>query len=212
MAENIKNGLKIGIMGGSFDPIHNGHLVLAEQIRTQFKLDKIFFIPAGNPPHKLGVAMSGKVDRYNMTKLAIETNKFFEISDIEIKKDVTTYTIETIRELTHLIGDQDKLYFITGADAILLIDTWKNYEELFKLLTFIGATRPGVSPEELHKKIAEIVNKYGADIRLTTVPALAISSTDIRNRVRTGQSIKYLLPESVEKYIYDHKLYCEEIL
>lgn len=207
MAEGSESSLKIGIMGGSFDPIHNGHLVLAEQIRTQFELDKIYFIPAGNPPHKIGVDMTCKEDRYNMTKLAIETNQFFELSDIEIKKDITTYTIETIKELRNTINKDDQLFFITGADAILLIDTWKSYTELFKLVTFIGATRPGISPEELQEKIRDIVERYDADIRLTTVPALAISSTDIRNRVKSGQSIKYLLPETVEKYIYDKCLY-----
>lgn len=207
MISNNDNGIRIGIMGGTFDPIHNGHLVLAEQIRTRFTLDKIYFIPVGNAPHKKNTTKSTKYDRLNMTKLAIESNVNFEISDIEIKKESVSYTIDTVRELKELIHAEDKLYFITGADAILLIDTWKDYKELFELVTFIGATRPGISVEELQSKIDEVKQKHGVGIEITKVPALAISSTDIRRRVEEGESIKYLLPESVESYIKENGIY-----
>ncbi len=207
MILNNGNGIRIGIMGGTFDPIHNGHLVLAEQIRTRFNLQKIYFIPVGNAPHKKNTTKSTKYDRYNMTKIAIESNEYFEISDIEIKKEEVSYTIDTIKEIKRQLNADDKLYFITGADAILLIDTWKDYKELFELVTFIGATRPGISVEELQDKINEVKKKHGVDIEITKVPALAISSTDIRKRVENGDSIKYLLPEEVEKYILENGIY-----
>ncbi|MGB3366693.1 MAG: nicotinate-nucleotide adenylyltransferase [Acidaminobacteraceae bacterium] len=207
MILNKAKGIRIGIMGGTFDPIHNGHLVLAEQIRTRFNLQKIYFIPVGNPPHKMNVTKSTKYDRLNMTKLAIESNKNFEISDIEIKKEEVSYTIDTVREIRNTVNAEDKLYFITGADAILLIDTWKDYKELFEIVTFIGATRPGISVEELQNKIDEVKTKHGVKIESTKVPALAISSTDIRRRVEEGESIKYLLPESVETYIKENGIY-----
>jgi nicotinate-nucleotide adenylyltransferase len=207
MILNKAKGIRIGIMGGTFDPIHNGHLVLAEQIRTRFNLQKIYFIPVGNPPHKKNVTKSTKYDRLNMTKLAIESNKNFEISDIEIKKEEVSYTIDTVREIRNTVNAEDKLYFITGADAILLIDTWKDYKELFEIVTFIGATRPGISVEELQNKIDEVKTKHGVKIESTKVPALAISSTDIRRRVEEGESIKYLLPESVESYIKENGIY-----
>ena len=207
MISNNENGIRIGIMGGTFDPIHNGHLVLAEQIRTRFNLQKIYFIPVGNAPHKKNTTKSTKYDRLSMTKLAIESNKNFEISDIEIKKEEVSYTIDTVREFKKLVNAEDKLYFITGADAILLIDSWKDYKELFNLVTFIGATRPGISVEELQDKVDEVKTKHGVIIESTKVPALAISSTDIRKRVEEGESIKYLLPESVESYIHENGIY-----
>lgn len=207
MIFNKEKGIKIGIMGGTFDPIHNGHLVLAEQIRTRFNLQKIYFIPVGNAPHKKNITKSTKYDRFNMTKLAIESNDKFEVSDIEIVKEEISYTIDTVKELKNMINENDKLYFITGADAILLIDTWKDYKELFDLVTFIGATRPGISIEELKDKINEVKVKHGVDIEITNVPALAISSTDIRRRVESGESIRYLLPESVERYIHENGIY-----
>ncbi len=198
---------KIGIMGGTFDPIHYGHLMLAEQIRTSFELDQILFIPAGNPPHKSANHKAVKMHRYMMTLLATASNLNFTVSDIEIKRDDVTYTIDTIKALKEKMSPEDELYFITGADAIILLDTWKNYRELVKYVKFIGATRPGIDEVLLAEKIGELSNDLGAHIELCSVPALAISSTDIRLRVGEGKSIKYLLPETVEHYIYKEGLY-----
>ncbi|GAB6109585.1 nicotinate-nucleotide adenylyltransferase [Fusibacter bizertensis] len=200
-------GRRIGIMGGTFDPIHFGHLMLAEQIRTSFHLDEVLFIPVGKAPHKSLTDAADKMQRYEMTKLAIESNPYFKISDIEIKQIGTTYTIDTVKAIKKTLSDRDELYFITGADAILQLESWKEYVELINLVSFIGATRPGFDTHALADKIENLKLRYGAQIELSYVPALAISSTDIRERVREEKSIKYLLPESVERFIYDNFLY-----
>ncbi|GAU77433.1 nicotinate-nucleotide adenylyltransferase [Fusibacter sp. 3D3] len=198
---------KIGIMGGTFDPIHYGHLMLAEQIRSSYGLDQIIFIPVGNAPHKQKNKPTDKMHRYMMTILATASNPHFTVSDIEIKKTEITYAIDTIKELKTLLNTPVELYFITGADAIILLDTWKSYKELVKYVKFIGASRPGVDERLLKAKIEELSLELGAHIELCSVPALAISSTDIRDRVREGKSIKYLLPETVENYICKEKIY-----
>ncbi len=200
--------MKIGLMGGTFDPIHNGHLVLAEQVRTRFQMDKIIFIPAGNPPHKEFVA--SKEHRYQMTKLAIEDNEFFEISRIELDQDHKTYAIDTVTRLRQMYGDETEIYFITGADMIIDLPTWKNFDELVHLCKFIGSTRPGVEDVELSQQINSLVKDYKADITITQVPALAISSTDIRRRVKYNLSIRYLLPKIAEEYVYTHSLYSDK--
>ncbi|WP_427339004.1 nicotinate-nucleotide adenylyltransferase [Caloranaerobacter sp. DY30410] len=202
------NNLKrIGIMGGTFDPIHIGHLVIAEEIRNEFKLDKIIFIPAGNPPHKDNKKITSARHRYIMTLLATISNPHFEVSTIEIEKKETTYTIDTIKTLRKACNNNVELYFITGADSILELHTWKNIGELLKLCNFIAATRPGFEIAKLERKIQEINNEYGANIYPTIVTALQISSTEIRTRIKEGRTVKYLLPEMVEKYIYKNNLY-----
>ncbi|WP_432408929.1 nicotinate-nucleotide adenylyltransferase [Wukongibacter sp. M2B1] len=198
---------KIGLMGGTFDPIHYGHLVLAEQIRTQFGLDMVYFIPVGIPPHKQDKNISSSKDRYFMTLLATITNPNFEVSKIEIEDNNISYTVNTIKKFKEKIDCDAELYFITGADAIYELETWKNVKELLTLCKFIAASRPGIDERKLRQKIMELNEKYNSHILVTAVPALAISSTDIRNRIRFGKSIKYILPESVEYYIYKNKLY-----
>jgi len=198
---------KIGLMGGTFDPIHYGHLVLAEQIRTQFDLDMVYFIPVGIPPHKQDKNISSSKHRYFMTLLATITNPNFEVSKIEIEDSNISYTVNTIKKFKEVVNKEAELYFITGADAIYELETWKNVEELLQLCKFIAASRPGIDKKKLKNKIMELNEKYNASITITSVPALAISSTDIRSRIRTGKSIKYILPESVEYYIYKNNLY-----
>lgn len=200
---------KIGIMGGTFDPIHYGHLVLAEQVRTEYKLDKVYFIPAGSPPHKLGNKVTSPEERCYMTLLATITNSFFHVSSMEIDSNEVSYTIKTIKNLKAELGDDVVLYFITGADAIYDIESWYDYEELLKITKFLAATRPGVDEGRLKLKIDMLIKNYGADIQLIKVPALAISSTDIRERVRESRSIRYLVPEVVEDYIFERDLYKE---
>lgn len=197
--------MKIGLMGGSFDPIHNGHLVLAEQVRTRFQMDKIIFIPSGNPPHKVNHA--SKEDRYNMTKLAIEDNEFFELSTIELDQDHKTYTIDTVKRLREEFGEDTEVFFITGADMIIDLPTWKHFDELVTICKFIGSTRPGIEDTQLSEQINALVRDFKADITITQVPALAISSTDIRRRIKYNLSIRYLLPKETEAYIYKHQLY-----
>ncbi len=202
-----ENGCRFGIMGGSFNPIHYGHLVLAEQIRTQFHLDMVYFVPVGDHPHKKNTILADKLSRYEMVVMATMTNPHFQVSRMEIDNAGISYTVDTIKEFRKNIGDEDTLYFITGADAIIDIESWKSFRELLGLCHFIGATRPTVNDSYLKDKVNDIVTKYDANIHLTTVPALAISSTDIRNRVKNNMSIRYLLPESVESYIYKKGLY-----
>ncbi|MBO3443261.1 nicotinate-nucleotide adenylyltransferase [Clostridium sp. CCUG 7971] len=197
--------MKIGIMGGTFDPIHYAHLATAEFIRDKYKIDKILFIPSGNPPHKK-LDITNKYDRYNMVLLATNNNDNFIVSDIEIEREERTYTVDTLRELKKKHSNID-IYFITGADAICDIESWKDVTENFKLATFIAATRPGISVLRSQEKIECLEKKYNANIISVYVPSLDISSTYIRDQLKENKSIRYLVPEYVEKYIYDNELY-----
>lgn len=200
---------KYGIMGGTFDPIHYGHLVIANEVLSLFDLDKIIFIPTGTPPHKVVAGLTSSYHRYMMTQFATMTNSDFDVSDIEATKSTVSYTIDTIRELTS--GNlEDKFYFITGTDAVLELPTWKNTAEILSLCTFIAVNRPGYVVEGLDKKINAITEKYGGKIFITKVPQLHISSTDIRNRIFSDRPVKYLLPETVEQYILKNGLYKEK--
>ena len=203
----MANYKKIGIMGGTFDPVHYGHLVLAEQVRSNLRLDCIYFVPSGDPPHKTDKVITDKYLRYEMVLLATVDNPRFDILDTELKSDKMNYTIDSIREIKKDLGINDEVYFITGADQILNIESWKDYKTLLRENVFIGASRPGYAEDELYKKISMLKEELHANIIHIEVPALAISSTDIRNRIREGNTIRYLLPESVEQYIYKHKLY-----
>ena len=197
--------MRIGIMGGTFDPIHYAHLATAEFIRDKYQLDKIIFIPTGNPPHKL-LNVTNKYDRYNMVLVSTENNDDFLVLDTEIKSETRTYTVDTLRSLKESYSNCE-IYFITGADAICDIETWKEVEENFKLANFIAATRPGISLLEAPEKIEKLKDKYNANIISVYVPSLDISSTYIRQQLKARKSVRYLLPENVEKYIHDKKLY-----
>ena len=197
--------IKIGIMGGTFDPIHYAHLATAEYIRETYNLDKILFIPNGNPPHKSKLR-TNKIDRYNMVLLATMNNDNFVVSDMEINRESRTYTIDTLKEL-HKIYKNANIYFITGFDAICDMESWKNVSENFELATFIAANRPGISSLEAKEKIENLKIKYNANIRSVNVPSLDISSTYIRKHIKDGKSIKYLIPENVETYIYEKNIY-----
>ncbi len=200
---------RIGVMGGTFDPIHNGHLVAAEVARENFNLDKVIFMPAGKPPHKQQNSITDPEHRYEMTVLAVSSNPGFEASRLEVDKDELSYTFDTVKDLLKIYGEDTSVYFITGADAVLELLTWHRIRELLALCRFIAVTRPGFDKEELEQKIGEISSKYNGEIICIEVPLLAISSTDIRERCRSGKTIKYLLPEAVEQYICEKGLYRE---
>jgi nicotinate-nucleotide adenylyltransferase len=200
---------RLGIMGGTFDPVHNGHLVAAEAVRQEFNLDKVVFIPAGRPPHKNADLITNPEHRYIMTALATASNEYFEVSRIEVEKTEISYTVDTIKDLRTKYGEAVDIFFITGADSVLELLTWHKAEELLKLCSFIAVTRPGFDKGELEQKVYEIKSKYNGEIISIEVPLLEISSTDIRERVREGKSIKYLLPSDVEKYIEKNGLYKE---
>ena len=203
--------MKIAIMGGTFDPIHMGHLVTAEAVRHEFDIDEVLFVPTGNPPHKAGMGVTSAEQRYLMTVLATAANAHFNVSRIEIDREGTTYTIDTIKELRKTYGPETKLYFITGADAVHEILTWKNSEELLQMCTFVAVTRPGYQKQQLINHIEELRTQYHSSIRFLEVPALAISSSDIRKRVKAQSPIKYLVTSAVENYIYKHKLYTHPV-
>jgi nicotinate-nucleotide adenylyltransferase len=189
-------------MGGTFDPIHHGHLLTAEEALQQFELDEVVFVPTGRPWMKEDRRVSPPEDRYLMVVVATASNPRFSVSRLEIERDGPTYTVETLRELKGERGDVD-LYFITGADAMLEIFQWKDPEETLELAHFIAATRPGYELAELEQD--ELTSH--PRVTVMTIPALAISSTDIRERVRTGRPIRYLVPEGVQTYIEKAGLY-----
>ena len=192
-------------MGGAFDPIHYGHLVTAEEAFYQFSLDKVIFMPTGTPPHKARKDMTAAEQRYLMTVSATADNDHFEVSRLEIDTKGTSYTIDTLRKLTKIYEGRAEFYFITGADAIVEILTWKEADKLGKIVKLIAATRPGYTLAEFDDLLGKLKNK--PKIYLIEVPALAISSTDIRSRVKAGKPIRYLLSDSVLRYIYKKGFY-----
>jgi nicotinate-nucleotide adenylyltransferase len=201
-----KNPQRIGLMGGTFNPIHIGHLVTAEEAFYQFKLDEIIFIPSGKPPHKTDREIAPAEDRYLMTVIATASNPHFTVSRIEIDRKGPSYTVDTLKEMKKIYGEETKFFFISGADAIIGILTWKDPEIIADLCEFIAATRPGYSLkrfEELHL----IGEPRLPRVHFMEIPALAISSTDIRRRVRENRPIKYLVPEGVAEYLEKRGLY-----
>ena len=195
---------RLGIMGGTFDPIHYGHLLMAEEARQAFALDEVVFVPNGRPAHKKAYLVSSPEERYAMTLLATGSNPCFSASRIEIERPGPSYTIDTLREFRALYPELDALYFITGADAVLEILTWHEYDKLVRECQFIAVTRPGFVLDRLH----DLVDAAFLDrVHYLPIPNIEISSTDIRRRVREGRSIKYLTPEPVEAYIQQQGLY-----
>lgn len=202
--------MKIGLMGGTFNPIHHGHLILSEYVRDTLKLDKIIFIPTGLPPHKDPFnIISGEI-RLEMTRIATESNKYFQVSDIETKRQGISYTIDTLNELKSTYSN-DQIYFILGADSLFELPTWKDYEKILRTTNLIVVNRPGGKNDLIDEKIKEYMSGFGGNITKVESPLINISSSDIRNRVYDEKSIKYLLPEKVEYYILENNLYKEGI-
>lgn len=200
-------GARLGIMGGTFDPIHYGHLVTAEEALVQFNLDRVIFMPTGRPAAKSNDYVSEPEHRYLMTVLATAANPDFDVSRLEIDRPGLTFTVETLQALRDEHGPSAELFFITGADAVWEIVSWKEADKVAGLATFIAATRPGYDLEgarALHERQAT-----GFRIEYIEVPALAISSTDLRRRVAQRHPIRYLAPEPVVSYIQKHGLYRE---
>jgi len=195
--------MRIGILGGTFNPIHYGHLFIASEVKDRLKLDKVIFVPAGKAPHKK-VKGANPDERYEMVSLAIKGNSSFEVSSTEIEKskiiDSPTFTLETIEGFMKIYGERTKIYFIVGLDEMLQISTWKEPKKLLELCKFVVVTRPGYELGKLDKKIA-------SKVIILKVPGLEISASDIRKRIRAGKPIRYLLPRSVEEYICKKRLY-----
>jgi nicotinate-nucleotide adenylyltransferase len=194
-----QTGARIGVMGGTFDPIHHGHLVAASEVGHFFSLDEVIFVPTGQPWQKDSREVSAAEDRYLMTVIATASNPRFSVSRVDIDRPGPTYTIDTLRELRALRGPDVELFFITGADALAQIMTWQDADELFKLAHFVGCTRPGH-----HLSGAGLPNDR---VSLIEIPALTISSTTCRERVRAGAPIWYLVPDGIVQYISKRRLY-----
>lgn len=196
---------KYGIFGGSFNPIHYGHLMICEYIKEEMGLDKVIFIPTGNPPHKdLGVSAE---DRYEMVRLAISPNPDFEISDIETTRVNLSYTVDTIRELKE-IYKEEKLYFLIGLDSLFQLKTWKKIGDLSQEIEFVVALRPGyIDKEEINNEIDFLRESFGTRINLIKTPLYEISSTDLRDRIHEGKSLRYLIPKKVLDYIEESGFY-----
>ncbi|MCX7598823.1 MAG: nicotinate-nucleotide adenylyltransferase [Armatimonadetes bacterium] len=202
--QNLSQRKRLGLMGGTFDPIHVGHLVVAEEARTRFDLERVIFVPNNQPPHKKAYQVAQAEHRYAMCLLATASNPFFEVSREELERPGPSYTIDTIRAFRARLGSEVELYFITGADAVLEIMTWREPEAILAEAHVVAVHRPGF---DLQRLSAAIGPEQGARILTMPMPGLEISSTDLRRRVAAGESIRYLTPEAVVDYIYKTGLY-----
>ena len=190
---------RLGVMGGTFDPIHHGHLVAASEVQFWFHLDEVVFVPTGQPWQKSDQKVSPAEDRYLMTVIATASNPRFSVSRVDIDRPGPTYTVDTLRDLRSLRGPEWELYFITGADALEQILSWRDLDELFELAHFVGCTRPGHALSDAGLPEGKVT--------LVEVPALAISSTECRQRVSDGEPIWYLVPDGIVQYISKRQLY-----
>ncbi|MCI1665301.1 MAG: nicotinate-nucleotide adenylyltransferase [Atopobiaceae bacterium] len=196
---------RMGVMGGTFDPIHNGHLVAAQQAVGDLGLDVVLFMPAGRPAFKQDRQVTRGEDRYAMTLLATSDNPMFLASRLEVDREGITYTADTLQTLRDHYPDNVEIYFITGADAIIDIVTWHDAERIARLAKLVGATRPGYDLGRAERVLDS--SPIDFDVRYLEVPALAISSSYLRRRVERGQSLRYLTPDSVIGFVRKHHLY-----
>lgn len=200
--------MKIGIMGGTFDPIHNGHLMLGDYACKEYFLDEVWFMPNGNPPHKdnASIELSAK-ERSRMVSLAIQDDPRFRLEDYEVNRSRISCSYETMEHLTALYPE-DSFYFIIGADSLFAIETWRSPERLFKVCTILAAFRGDKNSRSImHGKIRRLKHKYSADIRLLYTPVMDVSSHELREQLREGRDVRDLLPPAVDAYIREHHLY-----
>ncbi|MEM6107266.1 nicotinate-nucleotide adenylyltransferase [Mycobacterium sp. 050272] len=199
-----KRRRRLGVMGGTFDPIHYGHLVAASEVADLFDLDEVVFVPSGQPWQKTR-NVSAAEDRYLMTVIATASNPRFSVSRVDIDRAGPTYTKDTLQDL-HALNPESELFFITGADALSSILSWQGWEVVFELARFIGVSRPGY--ELRHEHITEVLGELAKDaLTLVEVPALAISSTDCRQRAAQRRPLWYLMPDGVVQYVSKRRLY-----
>ena len=199
--------MNIGIMGGTFNPIHNGHLIIAEQAREEYQLDLVLFIPAGVPPHKRQDSILQSSLRCEMVQCAIQSNPNFKLDTREVDSQEISYTYLTLGSLSEQYPDA-KLYFIMGEDSIYAVSSWRRPQDIFTLATILVATRNDSSNiSRMESQICKITKQYSCSLELIHSPSVMISSSDIRSRVANNQSIRYLVPDSVAQYINDHDLY-----
>lgn len=195
--------MRLGLMGGTFDPVHLGHLVIAEEARSRFALDRVIWVPAGDPPHKKDRTITAQEHRFAMVLLATAANPYFDASRLELDRRGASYTIDT---LSHFQAEfpEAELFFITGADTVLEFLTWHRHADVIRSAHFIAAARPGF---DLARIAEALPPDYVPHITSLGAPALDISGTQIRERVRTGRTVRYLVPAEVEAYLRKHRLY-----
>ena len=201
--------MRLGLFGGTFDPVHWGHLLMAEQCREQCRLDQVWLLPAGSPPHKTGAEISTGKQRAEMLEFAIAGHEAFLVNRMELDREGKTYTVDTLRQL-QAERPEDELFFIIGGDSLNDLPAWREPEEIAERATIVAVNRgdrPLPSRDELKKHLGE---KIAARVELVTMPGIDLSSTDIRRRVREGKSIRYMVPRAVEVYIAEHGLYREK--
>ena len=197
---------RIGLMGGTFDPVHYVHLMLAENAYTQYDLDEVVLLPSGDPPHKTKRHITSAAMRYDMLRLASEGIPYFTISDMEIRRNGYSYSAQTLTELRAQHPDTD-YYFIMGGDSIFQIETWYHPEIVMKSCIILAAIRDQVSMTDFEARIAYLEKTYGADIRLLNLPDMMLSSSEMRQRVAEGKSIRFMTPDPVIDYIKSNNLY-----
>ena len=200
---------KVGIMGATFDPIHIGHLILGENAYLQFGLDKVVFMPSGNPPHKKERDGGTDLQRMDMVKLAIASNTHFEISDIEMNEEGYTYTYRTLEKLVKEHPDTE-YYFIIGADSLFYFDTWKNPQRIADACTLVVATRNHTSDAKLDEKIEFVRKRFNANIEKLDTENIDCSSSQIRSWIKEGHTVKYYVPDTVINYIHTYHVYAEK--
>ena len=196
---------KIGILGGTFNPIHVGHIYMAARAYKEFSLDKVLFVPVGDPPHKKDIEVVDKEHRYTMVEIGIDGLEGMEVSRLEIERQGATYTIDTLNAFKE--ESDDEFYYIIGADTLFEITTWKRYEEVLKLTEFICFSRPGYETEKVNKYIDFFREKYSKKIYMSEYRGIDVSSNEIRKRVKSSESIKGLVSDGVETYIKENGLY-----
>ena len=198
---------KIGILGGSFDPVHNGHIGLAADAKEQMGLDEVLLIPAKLQPFKLDKNMVSGEQRFEMIKLAVEGKPGLTPCDYELKQEEISYTYKTLKAITEMEGPGTEIYFLTGTDSLLQIHRWKNADDMLRNYNFVVGSRPGYKDEELKECIAFLKKEYNTNVTKVDNNQLNISSTEIRERLESGQGLAGLVPEVVERYIIEHGLY-----
>ncbi|MGE5380341.1 MAG: nicotinate-nucleotide adenylyltransferase [Methylocystaceae bacterium] len=197
--------MKLGVMGGTFDPIHLGHLAAAENARFYLELDRVLFMLSAQPPHKLDMQVTSAHHRLKMVELAVADNPHFEVSTLEMQRKGASYTVDTIKQL-HVQFAQPEIYFLMGSDSLFDLVNWYHYEEIAHQCLLVSISRPGFANEDAYQSLPLAVR---ASTRILEVPKLEISSTELKRRLKSGEPVRYLLPTSVEAYIKEHHLYEE---
>ncbi len=202
--------MRIGIMGGTFNPIHLGHLILAENAYRQLDLDVVWFMPSGKPPHKPDTEILPNEDRVHMVELAIEGTPYFELSLLEIDRQGITYTVDTLEYLTKT-RPEDQFFFLAGADSLYQFETWREPARILSMCHFAAARRDSVIYADIEAQAAYLREKYQAEVSLINIPEIDISSSNIRERIKNGDTIHFLVPRTVEEHLAEHRSYLEEL-